>query len=86
MWPIYPDALAHLSTQQLIDGHAQPFALNVPQRHLDAADRRVQHRTTSPESVAIHPLHQVDDAGRVFTQQHVFVGSHRCGNHKRLVT
>jgi hypothetical protein len=66
--PVDANTLAHFTPKQLIYRHAQPLALNIPQRHLDAADGCVQHGTASPEGMTIHPLYQMDDTGGVFTQ------------------
>ena len=39
---------AALATEELIDRHTRALALDVPQRHVDAAQRVVEHRPAAP--------------------------------------
>src|SRR5919202_2093611 len=52
---------AALAAHELIDGHAGPFALDVPQRLVDAGQRVVQHRTAAPVGADVGGLIHILD-------------------------
>src|SRR5262249_33433912 len=60
------------AAEQLINRHVRQFALNIPQCHIDAGDRVVQHRTVTPVAVDHHHLPVVFNASDIPT------------NHERL--
>ena len=55
--------------QQLIDRHAGALALDVPQRHVDAGERRHLHRAAPPVRPAIEVLPDILDGFRVAPDQ-----------------
>ena len=58
-------ASRHLPPSRSYTGMLADFALDVPQRHVDAADGVVQHRAVAPVGVDVHHVPQVFDVGRV---------------------
>jgi len=50
------NAFAALATKELEERHVSHFALDVPQRHVDAGDRVVLDRTVTPVSILVHQL------------------------------
>ena len=63
------DAVAGGATQQLVDRHTEGLAGEVPQRLFDAAQHAGEEWAAAIESVAVHRLPVVDDAGRVLADQ-----------------
>ena len=61
--------LAALAAEQLVDGHARPLALDVPQRLVDAGQRVVQHRPAAPVGADVGRLIDVFDVVRVAADQ-----------------
>ena len=73
--------LPALSAEELVHGHARPFPLDVPQRHVHAGDRVVQHRAVAPVPVHHGRLPQVLDIVRVLADEEGVSGGvrWRCG-------
>ena len=59
------------TAEQLIDGQAEHFAANVPQRLVDAGDRRADHRAGAVEAVHVHRLPVVLHLHRVGADEEV---------------
>ena len=57
------DAVAALAAEQFIHRHAERLALDVPERVIDGADRRIEHRPADPEGTPIHLVPVLLDAG-----------------------
>ena len=64
--------LPALSAEELVHGHARPFPLDVPQRHVHAGDRVVQDRAVAPVAVHHGRLPQVLDIVRVLADEEGF--------------
>ena len=62
-------SLAALTTEQLIDGHARPLALDIPQRLVHAGERVVEHRPTAPVGADVGRLINVFDVVRIAPDQ-----------------
>ena len=59
------DPIAQRTAEHAVHGQPGGLAGDVPQRHVDAADRGVEDRPAAKERAAIHLLPQVLDAGGV---------------------
>ena len=57
------------AAEQLIHRHAEPFALDVPQRLVDAAQRRGQDRPAAVERVPVNRLPVVHHGARILAHQ-----------------
>ena len=55
--------------EQLVDRHPEDLAANVPQRLVDAGDRRADHRTGAIEAVDVHRLPVMLHLHRVLADQ-----------------
>ena len=51
------------AAQQLVHRHAEPLALDIPQRLVDRRDGRRQDDAAAPEAVAMQPLPVMLDRG-----------------------
>ena len=63
------DPVARRAAEQLVDGHAQGLALDVPEGHVDAAQGAGQDRAAAVEGVAVDRLPVVDDLARVLADE-----------------
>ncbi|OUC09692.1 hypothetical protein RY27_01315, partial [Litorilinea aerophila] len=61
--------LTHLTTQQFVDGHAQGFAFDVPQRDVDGRDGRAQDPLGGEETAPKEGLPDVLDVGGVLADE-----------------
>jgi len=61
--------VAHPAAEQFVDRHAEVLALDVPERLLDAADRRHPLDADLPEMLAVGHLIEVLDPKRIFPHQ-----------------
>ena len=61
---IHTHAVAHRAAQQIVHRHAQPLALDIPQRLVDADDRAGQDRPAAIEAAAIQRLPDILDLRR----------------------
>ena len=59
---VHPDAVARRAAEQVVDRHAEHLALDVPERHVDAARDRGLDRTAAIEGAAMDGLPVVHDA------------------------
>src|SRR5262249_20322642 len=64
------DMVMSEAAKQFIDRHAEGFALDVPQRHIESAERMQLLAAGRIEVAAVHELPQVVDSRRVFADQH----------------
>ena len=62
-------AVTHLAAEQLIERHAGALALDVPERHVDAAHRVEQHRAVAPVPAHVARLPDVLDLVDVAADQ-----------------
>jgi hypothetical protein len=62
--------VASESAQQFVDGHAQRFAFDVPQRHVERAQGVQFLAAGRIEVAAVHHLPEVVDARRVLADEH----------------
>ena len=69
--PVGVDAqpVAHVAAQQRVDGHAIVLARDVPERLVDARERRHQHVAAAEKGGAVDVLPVVLDAQRVLADQ-----------------
>ena len=58
-----------LPTEELVDGHSGALALDVPERHVDSAERVHEYGAVSPVRALKHCLPEVFDVVRVGTAQ-----------------
>ena len=63
------DPLTRRPAQELVDRHAQGFPLDVPERHVDPAERAGQDRAASVERVPVNRLPVVHHLARVLAHQ-----------------
>src|SRR5262245_11127666 len=73
--------LAHLAAEQAPDGHAKVLAEDIPQRHLDARDRRHPDDAHAPEAMTRHHLRTMLDVARIEPDEHrldVLDGADHC--------
>src|SRR6185437_9393029 len=70
-------AVAHEPTEQLVHRHAERFALDVPERLVDAGDGAHEHRTAAVERAAIHGLPMIIDPCGVLANQLLAYLGHR---------
>ncbi|NJN84302.1 MAG: hypothetical protein HC802_19840, partial [Caldilineaceae bacterium] len=63
------DAVAQRTAQQLVDGHAQRLAGQIPECLVDARDRAGQDWAAAVKRVFVVCLPVVDDAGRVLADE-----------------
>ena len=63
------DAVARRSAEQLIDGHAERLALDVPHRDVHSRERARQDDVTAVEGLAVDGLPVVGGLPRVFADQ-----------------
>ena len=63
------DAIARWPAQELVDRHPQRLALDIPERHVDPAQRAGQDGAASIERVAVNRLPVMHHAPRVLPQQ-----------------
>src|SRR6266446_493608 len=63
------NAVAGSAAQQLVDGHVQGLALNVPECRIDCGDRAHGHGAASPIRAFIKVLPNVLDSPRVSPDQ-----------------
>ncbi len=69
---VEPDVVAHRAAPQLVAGHAVHLAEDVPQRDVDAADRRAADDPAAvPEVLAEHHLPEVLDPRRILADDQV---------------
>jgi hypothetical protein len=61
--------LAALAAHELVDGHAGAFALDVPQRLVDAGQRVVEHRATAPVGADVGRLIDILDVVRAAAEE-----------------
>ena len=75
--------VALLSTEELIDGNAELFSLDVPQRLLQRAGRSIEDRAAAlaPKGVVIKIVPDVVDVAGVFAKDEVLcqIGDHCAG-------
>ena len=65
------DVVARLAAQQLIYGHAERLAFDIPQGHVECSQRMQLFAARRIEAAAIDELPQVVDARRVVADQHL---------------
>ena len=66
---IYRRGLTRLAADQVVDGHAQRFTLDIPQCLVNSAQSVVQNRPAAPVRRNIRRLPDIFDIGRVFADQ-----------------
>jgi hypothetical protein len=59
--PIHPDAVAGRASEQAVNRHAEHLALDVPERHVDAARDRGLDRTAAIEGAPVNGLPVMHD-------------------------
>src|SRR5258708_38966645 len=64
-------AIAHQTPEQLMDGHPQGLAFDVPERLINPGDRAHQDRATAVETATVHGLPQIIDARRILAHHEV---------------
>ncbi len=79
-------ALAALSTEQLVQGHVGEFALDIPQRHVDARNGIVLDRAIAPIGVLMHELPEfLDGLGIAADEQRTQVFLDKALHHEMAV-
>ena len=74
------DAFAHLPAQQLPHRHAEPLALDVPQRLIDAGDSGHQHGAATVEAESVERLPRILDAIGGAADEAILRAFHRAGH------
>src|SRR5258708_14392649 len=78
------DAIMGLATEQAPDRYIELLAPDVPQRHLDAADRRVADHAQAPEGMLHQHAQVLLDVARIAADQHRLQILHRADDRARL--
>ena len=74
--PVHGDAVAGPAAEQVVHGRVEALALDVPEGHVDGADRRHRHRSAPPVRPLVEEVPDVLDPLRVEAdeqRQHVVV-------------
>jgi hypothetical protein len=63
------NAIACRTTEQLINGHAEEFPFNVPERLLDSTERAREDRSAAVECVPVNRLPVMNDEAWILPNQ-----------------
>ena len=63
------DPVARWPTEQFVDGHAEQFSFDVPERLLDAAQRAGQNRAAAIKGMTINRLPVMNNIAGIFPNQ-----------------
>ena len=72
------------SSEQLVEGHPRQLSLNIPQRHIHAGQRVVEHRSVAPIAHSHGGLPDILNIGRVLADQERTQIFFNDGHHRQI--